>query len=101
MTPHLPLTEATADEIIARTTYQIVLSDYKTNPLCYDRPTDRLLDLSLQWRELGLDVIAEALQSVAIHCSAGNTIASWRSLHSGLSLQRSYALSRLGRGPKR
>jgi len=99
--PHLPLTEATADEIIARTTYQIVLADYRTNPLCYDRPTDRLLDLSLQWRAAGLDVIAEALQSVAIHCSAGNTIASWRTLHSGLTAHRLTVLSQVGRGRRR
>lgn len=101
MVPHLPLTECTADEIIARTVYQIVLADYRSDPLCYDNPTTRLLDLALQWRSNGMDVIADALQSVAIHCSGGNTIASWRTLHSGLSLQRSYALSRLGRGPKR
>lgn len=101
MKPELPLTEATADEIICRTTYQIVLADYRKNPACYDTPTTRLLDLSLQWRLAGLDIIAEALQSVAIHVSGGNTIASWRSLHSGLSLQRSFALSRLGRGRRR
>lgn len=101
MLPHLPLTEATADEIIARTVYQIVLQDYRDNAACYDRPTDRLLDLSLQWRALGLDVIAEALQSVAIHTAGGNTIASWRSLHSGLSLQRTQSLSRLGRRARR
>lgn len=101
MKPELPLTEATAAEIIARTVYQIVLADYRSNPLCYDRPTDRLLDLALSWRSLGLDVIADSLQSVAMHCAAGNTIASWRTLHSGLTLQRVSSLRQLGRSRRR
>jgi len=101
VTPHLPLTEATADEIIARTVYQIVLADYRSDPLCYDNPTTRLLDLALQWRSLGLDVIADALQSVAFHTAGGNTIASWRTLHSGLALQRHQALRQVGRNRRR
>lgn len=101
MKPQLPLTEATATEIIARTVYQIVLSDYRANPLCYDSPTTRLFDLALQWRASGLDVIADALQSVALHTAGGNTIASWRTLHSGLTLQRVSSLQQVGRGRRR
>jgi hypothetical protein len=97
LSPHLPLTEATADEIIARTVYQIVLADYRTNPLCYDRPVDRLLDLALGWRETGLELIADGIQSCAFHVAGGNTIASWRTIHSGLTLQRMTALRRAGR----
>ena len=101
MQPHLPLTEATADEIIARTVYQIVRADYRVNAESYDQPTTRLLDLALQWRQLGLDVIADALQSVAFHTAGGNTVASWRALHTGLTLQRVSALRVAGRSPRR
>lgn len=101
MLPHLPLTEATADEIIARTVYQIVLEDYRTNPLCYDQPTTRLLDLALTWRSDGLDVIADALQSIAFHTAGGNTIASWRTLHSGATAARVAALRQAGRSRRR
>jgi len=97
----LALTEATADEIICRTVYQIILADYKTNPLCYDNATTRLLDLALQYRAAGIDLVADTLIEAAIHCSGGNTIASWRTLHSGMSLSRTIALSRLGRSRKR
>jgi hypothetical protein len=96
-----PLTEATAEEIIARTTYHIVLADYRDNPLCYDNPTTRLLDLAFQWRASGLHIVADALQDVAVFVSAGNTIASWRTLRSGLSLQRSQALARAGKHSRR
>lgn len=101
MTAHLPLSEATADEIICRTTYQIILADYRTNPDCYDQPTTRLLDLALQWRELGLLVIADSLQAAAIHVSGGNTIASWRTLNSAIDKTRQLALARLGRSARR
>lgn len=101
MQPHLPLTEATADEIIARTAYQIVLADYRTNSLCYDNPTTRLLDLALEWRNHGLDLIADALQSAAFHTAGGNTIASWRTMHLGLTSARMAALRQAGRRPRR
>lgn len=101
MTAQLPLSEATADEIICRTTYQIILSDYRINPNCYDQPTTRLLDLALQWRETGLFLIADSLQDAAIHVSNGNTIASWKTLNTALDRSRLLALSRLGRAARR
>jgi len=101
MVSHLPLNEATAEEVICRTTYQIILADYRTNPDCYDQPTTRLLDLALQWRANGLDLIADSLQSAAIHVSCGNTIASWRTLNSAIDRSRQIALTRLGQGRRR
>lgn len=101
MIAQLPLTEATADEIVCRTVYQIILADYRTNPDCYDQPTTRLLDLALQWRETGLFVIADGLQSAAIHVSCGNTIASWRTLNTAIDKTRQIALTRLGRAARR
>ncbi len=79
----LPLTEALPGEIVARTVYQIILADYRCNPDCYDNATTRLLDLALQWRSLGLELIADSLQEAALHCADGNTIASWRTLYTG------------------
>lgn len=101
MAAHLPLTEATGLEIIVRTTYQIVLADYRTNPEQYDNPSTRLFDLALNWRSAGLDLIADSLQDAACHVSSGNTIASWRSLHLALDSQRLLALSRAGRARRR
>lgn len=101
MAYHLPLTEATADEIIARTTYQIVLADYKLNADCYDNATTRLLDLALQWRADGLLVIADALAEAALFCASGHTIASWRQLHTGLTLARVQNLARAGQTRRR
>jgi hypothetical protein len=101
MTTRLPLTEASADEIVSRTVAQIVLRDYKLNPHCYDTPATRLYDLSFQWREAGLFLIAEQLMNVANHVASGGTVASWRTLHTGLALARHQALRRLGQSRRR
>lgn len=101
MLQQLPLTEATGEEIVCRTTYQIILIDYRTNPNCYDNPATRLLDLSLQYHASGIHLIADSLQDAAIHCSCGNTIASWRTLHTVLDKTRQLALARLGRSRRR
>lgn len=101
MAYHLPLTEASAEEIIARTAYQIVLADYRTNPDCYDNATTRLLDLALQWRSDGLHVIADALADAALFCASGHTIASWRQLRTGLTLARVQSLARAGQARRR
>lgn len=101
MIPVLPLNEATAEEVICRTVYQIILADYRVNPDSYDNPTTRLLDLALVWRGSGLDMIADSLMSAAIHVSGGSTIASWRTLNIALDKSRQLALSRLGRGRRR
>ena len=98
---YLPLNEATGEEIIVRTVYQIILADYRTNAEQYDNATTRLLDLALQWRANGLDLVADCLTQAAIHVSGGNTIASWRTLNTALDRTRILALSRLGRAPKR
>ena len=97
MVYQLPLTEATADEIVARTAYQIILADYRANPDCYDNPTTRLLDLALTWRSDGLHLIADAIADAGLFCASGSTIASWRMVRSGLSLKRIQALARAGR----
>jgi hypothetical protein len=83
----IPLTEALPHEIVARTVYQIILADYRSNPDCYDNATTRLLDLALQWRSLGLELIADSLQQAALHCADGNTIASWRTLQTAQARQ--------------
>lgn len=101
MAAHLPLTEATGLEIIVRTTYQIVLSDYKQNPEQYDRPATRLFDLALTWRTAGLHLIADSLHDAALHVAGGHTIASWKTLHLAVDSQRLLALSRLGRSTRR
>lgn len=101
MTHQLPLSEATGLEIIVRTTYQIVLADYKTNPEQYNFPATRLFDLALQWRVAGLHLVADSLMDAAAHVSKGLTIASWKSLHLAIDSQRLLALSHLGRNRRR
>lgn len=101
MAAHLPLTECTGTEIVVRTVYQIIKSDYRQNPEQYDNPTTRLLDLALQWRALGLDLIADTLQDAAEHVSARHTIASWKSLRTAMDVTRIMTLSSLGRARKR
>lgn len=101
MLPLVPLTEATAEEIIARTTYRLIMADYSLNPHCYDNPTTRLLDLALDWRSSGMDVIADSFTDAAIFIGSGNTIAAWRQHRSGQALRRELALARLGRARRR
>lgn len=101
MASHLPLTECTGLEIIVRTVYQIILSDYRTNPEQYERPATRLFDLALQWRQAGLHLIADTLQDAASHVASEHTIASWKTLHLAVDSQRLLAISRLGRGRRR
>ena len=101
MPTDLPLSEATADEIIVRTTYQIIRLDYRDNPEQYNFPATRLFDLALTWRIDGLHLIADCLMSCATHVADGHTIASWKSLHLAIDTQRMLALSRLGHSRKR
>ena len=101
MQPALPLTDAFPDEIIARSTYRLIMADYSTNPHCYDNPVTRLLDLAIDWRSSGFEMIADAFSDAAIFVGAGNTIAAWRSHRSGNALRRELALSRLGRARRR
>ena len=99
--PELPLSEAQPEEILARTAYRLIMADYRTDPHCYDNPVTRLLDLAIDWRSSGLDVIADAFTDAAIFVGAGNTIAAWKSHRSGNALRRELALSRVGRARRR
>jgi len=101
LSAHLPLSEATGVEIIVRTTYQIILSDYRLNAEQYNHPATRLFDLALQWRAIGLDLIADSLQDAATFVAGGHTIASWKTLHIAVDSQRLLALSRAGRSRRR
>lgn len=101
MSAHLPLTECTGSEIVVRTVYQIIKADYRDNPEQYDHAATRLFDLALQWRALGLDLIADTLQDAAMAVAARHTIASWKSLRLAVNVTRIIALSTLGRGRKR
>jgi hypothetical protein len=101
MASHLPLTEATGQEILTRTVYQLILADYRQNPEQYDHAATRLFDLALTWRAAGLELIADTLQDAARHVASGQTIASWRTLHTSLSRLDHLAVMRLDRKPRR
>lgn len=96
MSNHLPLTEVGGSEVIARTVYQIILMDYRENPQCYDNPTTRLLDLSLQWKTNGIFIIAEELGLVAIWCGQGSTVRAWLSSRCSMDAGRTTRLARAG-----
>lgn len=101
MTAHLPLTEATPHEVVIRTVYQIIRSDYRQNPEQYNHPATRLFDLALQWRAIGLDLIADSLQSCALHVANQSTIANWKSIQLAVGNTRVDALRDLGRSRRR
>jgi hypothetical protein len=77
------------------------MADYRANPHCYDNPTTRLLDLALDWRSSGFELIADQFSDAAIFVSSGSTIAQWRGQRSGQALRRELALARLGRSRRR
>jgi len=77
MSDRLPLTEVGGDEILARVTYQIILSDYRSNPENYDIPSLRLLELAHEFHLEELDLIATDIRLAAIWCANGGTVATW------------------------
>lgn len=101
MAANLPLTEATGTEIVVRTVYQIIVRDYKQNPEQYDHPAQRLFDLSYQWRQAGLDLIADSLMSASLAVANQSTIASWKSLALAAGDGRVTQLQALGRNRRR
>lgn len=101
MTSFLPLTEVGGDEILARVTYQIILADYAINAEQYDRPADRLYELSLQWRISDILPIAEQLLSVAHYCAKGGKAREWLSTRIVIQTGRPSRLTRLSRKQSR
>lgn len=94
MADRLPLAEASSDEILARTVYQIIREDYRLNPDCYDNPATRLFDLAFQWRQTGLTLIAEQIELAAIWCAQGSTVRQWLTSRISPATGRSTILAR-------
>lgn len=101
MADRLPLAEASSDEILARTAYQIILADYRTNPDCYDNPATRLFDLAFQWRQSGLYLIAQDIELAAIWCAQGSTVREWLTSRITPQSGRATILAQTGRGRRR
>jgi hypothetical protein len=101
MTERIPLADASGQEIVARTVYQLILIDYRTNPEQYDRAPSRLFDLALQWRQAGLHLVADELSSVAVWCAQGGTVATWLRTRILVSTGRATILARAGRTRRR
>jgi hypothetical protein len=101
MSDRLPLTEVSGEEVLARTVYQIILLDYARNQEQYENPATRLFDLALQWSNLGLKLIADELQLVAIWCAQGSTVRQWLSTRTLITTGRATRLAHTGRSRRR
>lgn len=101
MSERLPLTEVSGDEVIARVAYQIILADYRENPLSYDDPVPALLDLAVKWDADDLSYLHEQLTLAALWVANGGTIATWLRARCFAHTSRASKLIRVGRGPRR
>jgi hypothetical protein len=77
MDDRMALTDVSADEALARVTYQIIRGDYSLHPELYETPTLRLLELANLWAEPEYHFLAEQLLLAAIWCANGGTVATW------------------------